>query len=267
MASDVLLDISGNVTQHIARFFSRLHLVLESLEPAGHDAAVANLMEEVVQDCLKSHAELWQNRERRLTEGDALGPVEQQEIADALFSQFDRWAKHLLMVEERLRNLGADSQRVPSLARLRDAAWEARRTNAHVLKRWDRINDPVGAAWRQSSWDFPPDPVPLRQDEHGTIRVDGTRVPLDLVIKAHREAASPETIVRWFDSLQLADVYAVLAYCLNHRAEVDEYLARREQEAVTLRRELEATGISRPGFGEELKARKARMERGDAKVG
>ena len=68
------------------------------------------------------------------------------------------------------------------------------------------------------------DPVPLRIDADGEVRVGETRVLLDLVVQANREGIAPESIVQMYSSLQLADVHAVIAYYLRHQAEVDEYL-------------------------------------------
>ena len=111
------------------------------------------------------------------------------------------------------------------------------------------------------------DPVPLRRDEQGGIRVGGTRVLLELVIDAYREGATPETIVRWFDSLHLADVYAVISYYLKHKDEVEDYLRRREELAAEVRRTIEAGQSTRPNLREELLARRARMENSDAADG
>jgi uncharacterized protein (DUF433 family) len=111
------------------------------------------------------------------------------------------------------------------------------------------------------------DPVPLRLDEHGTIRIGDTRVLLDLVIQAYQDGATPETIVRWFDSLRLADVYAVIGYYLNHKDEVEAYLHEREARADEVRRKIEASQPGRPNFRDELLARRARMEKGDAPAG
>jgi uncharacterized protein (DUF433 family) len=112
-----------------------------------------------------------------------------------------------------------------------------------------------------------PQPVPLRQDETGAIRVGNTRVLLELVVEAYLDGANPETIVQWFDSLRLADVYAVISYYLNHREEVMEYLRWREELAAEVRGKIEATQPSRPNFREELLARRARLENGDAPAG
>lgn len=101
-----------------------------------------------------------------------------------------------------------------------------------------------------------PQPVPLRVDETGAIRVGETRVLLELVLEAYLNGETPETIVRWFDSLRLADVYAVISYYLNHEEEVKEYLQRREKLATEVRRKIEETQTPRPNFREELLARR-----------
>lgn len=70
---------------------------------------------------------------------------------------------------------------------------------------------------------------PLREDPDGAVRVGGTRVLLEMVIWSFQDGATPEAIVQRFSTLSLADVYAVIAYYLRHRSEVESYLARREQ--------------------------------------
>src|SRR5438128_2239433 len=84
------------------------------------------------------------------------------------------------------------------------------------------------------------DPVPLRVDETGTIRVGSSRVTLDVLLADYRSGLSPEEIVRRLDTLDLADVYAAIAYFHRHREEVEQYLRRREPEAEELRRRIEA---------------------------
>ncbi len=89
--------------------------------------------------------------------------------------------------------------------------------------------------------------IPLWKDETGDYRIAGTRVLLDLVIHAFQDGATPETIVQRYESLKLADVYAVIGYYLSHQDEVDAYLSKREDEAETLRQEIEAVQPPRPG--------------------
>src|SRR5438067_2114864 len=84
------------------------------------------------------------------------------------------------------------------------------------------------------------DPVPLRVDETGTIRVGQSRVTLDVVVQYRRLGMTPEEIARGLDTLTLADVHGALAYYLRHQAEIDEYRRRRGEEAEALLRQIEA---------------------------
>lgn len=99
------------------------------------------------------------------------------------------------------------------------------------------------------------DPVPLKTDDDGAIRVGGTRVTLDIVIAEHQLGATPEQIVAAYDTLSLPDVYGAIEYYLRHKTEVDVYLDQRRQEAAELRRESESR-YSRDGLRERLLARR-----------
>ncbi|KAB2865714.1 MAG: DUF433 domain-containing protein [Anaerolineae bacterium] len=82
--------------------------------------------------------------------------------------------------------------------------------------------------------------IPLRQDPSGKIRVGGTRVLLELVIHAFQSGETAEGIVDSYPSLSLADVYAVLAYYLNHRAEIDTYVQQADAAVERIQQETEA---------------------------
>ncbi len=97
--------------------------------------------------------------------------------------------------------------------------------------------------------------VPLRILDDGSIRVGNTRVLLELVIHAYQRGATPESIVESFSSLNLADVYAVLAYYLQNRAEIDAYVRQMEEEGENMRREAEARDPRLIGLRERLLAR------------
>lgn len=99
------------------------------------------------------------------------------------------------------------------------------------------------------------DPLPLKKDKDGTIRVGGTRVTLDSIIWEFKEGASAEEIVGAYPSLRLADVYAVIGHYLRHRSEVEDYLRQQEREAEEVRREIEARFDPR-GIRERLLARR-----------
>lgn len=84
------------------------------------------------------------------------------------------------------------------------------------------------------------DLVPLRADERGAVRVGDSRVLLDTLIHEYENGADPEGIVNAYPTLNLADVYAVIAYYLRHQDEVNKYLQKRRAEAAELRREIES---------------------------
>ena len=84
------------------------------------------------------------------------------------------------------------------------------------------------------------DPVPLSFPEDGSaIRVAGTRLTLDTIVGAFKRGATAEEIAQDYPPVSLPDVYAVIAYYLRHRDEVEDYLAKRASEHAELRREIE----------------------------
>jgi uncharacterized protein (DUF433 family) len=102
--------------------------------------------------------------------------------------------------------------------------------------------------------------VPLREDPPGVLRVGNSRVLLELVIQAYQRGATPEAIVQMYDTLNVGEVYAVIAYYLARPAEVDEYLRRCDEEADAIRRKIEASQPPRPDLQEELLARSRSRE-------
>ena len=56
------------------------------------------------------------------------------------------------------------------------------------------------------------------KDANGVYRVAGTRVTLDLLVRAFNRGATAEEIAQDFPSLQLPDVYQVIGYYLKHSA-------------------------------------------------
>jgi uncharacterized protein (DUF433 family) len=100
------------------------------------------------------------------------------------------------------------------------------------------------------------DTVPIRVDARGVALVGDTRVPLDTVIYEFQGGAGPDDIVRRFDTLQLADVYAVIAYYLRHKADVEAYLEDRRRIAGEVRAEAERR-FPPDAFRERLLKRRA----------
>ena len=97
---------------------------------------------------------------------------------------------------------------------------------------------------------------PLVVDESGTIRVGATRIPLDTVVQAFLDGATPEQIVQDFDSLSLEDVYATISYYLGHRPELDAYLAERERQSGQLRERVTAAQSGMPDIRARLLAKR-----------
>lgn len=100
------------------------------------------------------------------------------------------------------------------------------------------------------------EPVPLETDADGSVRVGKTRVTLDTVISAFLQGATAEEITHLYPSLDLADVYAVIAYYLRRRSEVEAYLRERKGRAEAVRQENEGC-FDPAGLRERLLARQA----------
>ena len=99
-------------------------------------------------------------------------------------------------------------------------------------------------------------PIPLKTDAEGVVRVGGTRVPLDTVVAVFRRGATAEEIVQQFPSLELADVYAAISYYLRNQDEVEAYLRQRAEQARRVREENEAR-FDMQGIRKRLLARQS----------
>ncbi len=84
------------------------------------------------------------------------------------------------------------------------------------------------------------EPIPLQIHADGIVRVGGTRVTLDSFVAAFGRGATDEEIVQQYPSVSLADAYAVIAYYLRRRSDVEEYLQRRRDVAAAVRRDVES---------------------------
>jgi uncharacterized protein (DUF433 family) len=99
--------------------------------------------------------------------------------------------------------------------------------------------------------------TPLQQDELGTVRVVGSRVTLDTIVRAFLDGATAEQIHDSYPSVSLRDVYATIAYYLEHEAAVQEYLKGQGEAASALRREIEER--QEGGLGARLRARRSNL--------
>jgi uncharacterized protein (DUF433 family) len=83
------------------------------------------------------------------------------------------------------------------------------------------------------------EPIPLKEDSDGVIRVARTRVTLDTVVQTYLDGATAEEIAQQYPSLNLADVYAVISYFLRHSTDVESYLHKRQENADSVCKENE----------------------------
>ena len=85
------------------------------------------------------------------------------------------------------------------------------------------------------------EPVPLEQDDQGTIRVKDSRVTLETLLAVFKKGATAEEIFEGFPTLDLADIYSVIAYYLHHREQVEAYLKEQELKAAQMRQKIESS--------------------------
>lgn len=105
-------------------------------------------------------------------------------------------------------------------------------------------------------FEFQSESPPVREDASGALRIGHSRVLLELVIRGFQDGATPEAIVQRYETLSLHDVYAVIAYYLRHQPEIERYLARREQEAESVRAKIESAQGDLSDIRERLRARR-----------
>ena len=67
-------------------------------------------------------------------------------------------------------------------------------------------------------------------DGRQAIRIAGTRVGIEFVLREYRQGASSEELALRFPTLTLEQIHATITYYLARRDEVDAYLLDTEQE-------------------------------------
>jgi uncharacterized protein (DUF433 family) len=84
------------------------------------------------------------------------------------------------------------------------------------------------------------EPAPLETNADGVVQISKTRVTLDTVVAVFKQGMTAEEILSRYPSLKLADVYATIAFYLNHQQEVEAYLQQRYKQAQEVRQMNEA---------------------------
>lgn len=96
--------------------------------------------------------------------------------------------------------------------------------------------------------------TPLTISNDGTIRVRGSRVTLDVIVRQFKQGATAEQILEDFPGLRLRDVYGAIYYYLDHEKEVEGYLKKQKDAAAETRRFIESKNDSKV-LRERIRAR------------
>ncbi|MCE9553643.1 MAG: hypothetical protein K8T91_09770 [Planctomycetes bacterium] len=100
--------------------------------------------------------------------------------------------------------------------------------------------------------------LPLREDPPGVFRVGQSRVLLELVLHAFQRGESAEGIVRSYPTLKLADVYTIIGRYLADPAPFENYLRLCDEQAASIRRDIEAS--QKPVIGRDVLIVRARAQ-------
>jgi len=98
----------------------------------------------------------------------------------------------------------------------------------------------------------------LKTDANDVSRVNQTRITLDTVVTAFLKGATAEEIREQYSPLELADIYAVLSYYLQHQREVHTYLLERQNLANFVQQEAEKR-FNLVGIRDRLLARRTQI--------
>jgi hypothetical protein len=109
--------------------------------------------------------------------------------------------------------------------------------------------------------------VPIREEPPGVFRVGQSRVLLEIVLRAFKAGTTLESIVQSYDTLHLADVYAVISRYLADPTPFEAYLRQCEEAAEKTRRKIEGFQGSQSDLRAVLLARAKAKEEERAQAG
>jgi hypothetical protein len=96
---------------------------------------------------------------------------------------------------------------------------------SNAVARNGSFTEPAGLETNMPELKFESERPPLRVDPDGSIRIAKSRVLLPVLINAYRDWGwGAEQLARQYPTITLAEAHGVVAYYLNHRAEVDAYV-------------------------------------------
>lgn len=97
--------------------------------------------------------------------------------------------------------------------------------------------------------------LPVRQESDGRLLVGESRIPLESVLYAFLDGATPEEISYQFPALRLPEIYSSITFYLQNGPELEAYLSEREAVRSRVREENEKR-FPAEGIRQRLLARK-----------
>ena len=98
----------------------------------------------------------------------------------------------------------------------------------------------------------------LTRGHDGIIRVLGSRVTLDSLVREFQRGSTAEQIQEDFPSLALSEIYAAITYYLQHTESVEQYLHAQKSAAAEIRRDIDGHQNS-GSLRERLRQRRAEL--------
>lgn len=102
--------------------------------------------------------------------------------------------------------------------------------------------------------------LPLTQWEDGSIRITGSRVPIESILYHFKLGASAERIQESFPSLTLREIYGAIFYYLQNIEAVEEYLRQQDEAEEEGKRFIEQH-FDTKDLRERILARRAQLAR------
>ena len=83
------------------------------------------------------------------------------------------------------------------------------------------------------------DPVPLEKWDDGSVRVAGTRLHYNVVVRLYQAEGTVEGLLVALPDLEIGAAHRLVAYYLEHRDSVDAWIAQIDREADDIWEDLE----------------------------
>ncbi|HZS44843.1 MAG TPA: DUF433 domain-containing protein [Blastocatellia bacterium] len=100
--------------------------------------------------------------------------------------------------------------------------------------------------------------IPLTEWEDGTIRIEGSRVTLDSIVRLFKSGETADQIQYSYPSLTLREIYGAIYYYLENSGLMEDYLLKQQKVAEESREFIDSHFNSAP-LRERIKTRRAQL--------